>query len=719
MSANGSSGGSGNGGPITFGGTSTTIPTTLKSTLTANGGGSGTGNGGTITLSPTSNVTLGSNAGEFLLSATGGSTSGNGGTITVQPFSGNITVDDTATPISVAVPGTTGNGGTITLSSTNLTFNGTASQLTANGGTTSGNGGTISLTASGSVLTIGTGSTGNVQLYAKAPGNGNGGTINVTDYAGITVNSADLSVLAGTAGNGNGGTIALTGGPATLTGSFNANGAGNGNGGTINFQVGYFTFNGTQSFTANSLGTGKGGNITLNSTYSGQTSTLTLGANTTLQATSTSGNGGTINITAASQPIAITGDGITVTAGGNGNGGTITINATDNSLILNGILSANGTGSGNGGNITLNTPAAYPIDLTSLSITTEGGDTGGGGNVTISNADEFDWNADVDVNPYDENVPAIARPIAPSTTGSKVSFKPAVITFQAVPGGTKTSHGITCQQFLVSGTTWPTAYWNCVHPTNQGTDTYPVLMAATLPNSIQTAFLQAPQVVLMVQTDADAFATFWSIKTGIPGGLGNGGWTLPSFSTGGPVASTPFENANNYAGVYTNFNQTQIQEATAHELGHAEDDISGMLSGTTPYKIYISNDYAYLMNAGAPCTAAGTGPFNNVIDSSTNAQFCNGGTLVNGQAGGKYAGLNNVQIANASLPGFFPPLPGPYPEIFAESFAYQSWLVPQKINSYFVQTMDGLVHNGYFACAQYEASQLLGGNLPPPSYCNN
>src|ERR1700733_10506868 len=164
--------------------TTTTIPTTLKSTFTANGGGSGTGNGGTIVLDPYSNIKLGNNAGEFAVSATSGSTGGNGGSITVEPFGGSITVDNTASPLSVAVLGTTGNGGSITLETfySSLAFNGTASQLTANGGTTSGNGGSITLAASVATLTIGTGSAGNVQLFAKAPGNGNGGSISITDY---------------------------------------------------------------------------------------------------------------------------------------------------------------------------------------------------------------------------------------------------------------------------------------------------------------------------------------------------------------------------------------------------------------------------------------------------------------------------------------------------------------------------------------------------------
>ena len=387
MSANGSSGGAGNGGPLSFQGSSTTVPAGLKSTITANGGGSGTGNGGAITMYPVSNITLGNNAGQFAVAATSGSTGGNGGSISIEPFGSTLTVANTATPISVSVLGATGNGGSITLEANTLTFNGTSSQLTANAGSTSGNGGSITLSASSTALTIGTGSSGNVQLYAKAPGNGNGGSISVTDYTGITVNSADLSVLAGTTGNGNGGTIALTGGPANLTGSFNANSSGNGTGGTINFQNGYFTFNGTQSLTASGMGTGQGGTITLNQTYSGEASPLTLGANTTLIANSASGPGGTINITSASQPIAITGSGIFVaaaTTSGSGAGGTINVTATSNTITVTGTLNANGSGTGLGGQITLTGNSTYSILLNNATISASAASNGNGSGNVIS-----------------------------------------------------------------------------------------------------------------------------------------------------------------------------------------------------------------------------------------------------------------------------------------------------------------------------------------------
>jgi hypothetical protein len=638
MTANGASGGSGNGGPIYFGGTATTIPGSLKSTLTANAGGAGTGNGGTVTLSPTSSVTLGNNAGEFALSATGGSTGGNGGTITVQPYSGTLTVDNTATPISVAVPGTTGNGGTITLSATNLTFNGTASQLTANGGSTFGNGGTISLSAYGSsVLTIGTGSAGNVQLYAKAPGSGNGGTINITDYDGITVNSADLSVSAGPTGNGNGGTIALTGGPTNLTGSFNANGVGNGNGGSIDFNAGYFTFNGTQSFTANSLGTGKGGNVTLNSTYTGETSQLILGGNTTLQATSVSGNGGTITITAASQPI-LTGSGISVATGtgGNGNGGTIAITGSANTIDATAELDAEGYGSGNGGTITLTsngTGSAGNISVQdALNVQANGTGNGGtisvisgsgsvtvgttgfmasgsgdgnGGNVTINSA------TPVDLSGAFVNAPAGGggtgagghfTALKSSGAGGTVTLNVnAVVQVEAgsaspvtVQDGTISLNGVSCGQWKAGtgngNTTWPFSYWDCANSTPSSHDTLVAPAVTGLPASFKTT-LGAHNVATYILTNDANYNSFFSPTTPLT--------TAISISDISINVAAVFETQGVDQSSYLRGNMM-------HELGHFLDNYNSPTASGTPAFVSAVTSARNAMTGTWPATPSPT-----------------------------------------------------------------------------------------------------------------
>jgi hypothetical protein len=766
MSANGSSGGSGNGGYVTFDAiTTTTIPTTLKSTFTANGGGSGTGNGGTIVLDPYSNIKLGNNAGEFAVSATSGSTGGNGGSITVEPFGGSITVDNTASPLSVAVLGTTGNGGSITLETfySSLTFNGTASQLTANGGTTSGNGGSITLAASVAALTIGTGSAGNVQLFAKAPGNGNGGSISITDYYGITVNSADLSVLAGPTGNGNGGTIALTGGQATLTGSFNANGAGNGNGGTINFQVGSFTFNSTQSFTANSLGTGAGGNITLNSTYAGQTSPLTLGANTTLQATSTSGNGGTIGITAASQPIAITGAGVKVTAGSNGTGGTINVTATANTITVAGTLAADGRGSGSAGVISLIAGStsgtmtldnatisasgdtagngngnqitiqnAGPISVNSTTFDAKGGGTGNGGNVNITITGTNTAPANVAVANFNVN----ADP-AQSGMGGKIAVNKAtglnantpidITTNFHVDAGQSAGASIfdgsvalntdangdpiVCQQFKNTVTTWPASYWYCG---SRPTESLEVLSTYQhLSSSAITALNAINPYVLTFYDVAAADAFLVTSELGESGSSGNNvaGWynytenriivlEAVTYAGGGEIIKS----------------DASIAETARHEAGHVTDIAWGAVAGRAyvsviggtqqqSYNGFVTHDFRNLTYQAPAYTtllpACGAGAiFQGETDPRFQTPIC--------PLQGDLVGLNNQQILQ-KIQAYFTTLNGQnWFETWAQEFSVFTGAAGNASVDYYFQN--------YFPCTKIYVQSLYNtGELAPLS----
>ena len=762
MSANGSSGGAGNGGPVYFQGSSTTVPAGLKSTITANGGGSGTGSGGTITMYPVSNITLGNNAGQFAVSATSGSTGGNGGSISIEPFSSTLTVNNTATPISVAVLGATGNGGSITLQASTITFNGTSSQLTANGGSTSGNGGSITLNASTTALTIGTGSSGNVQLYAKAPGNGNGGSISVTDYTGITVNSADLSVLAGTTGNGNGGSIAFTGGPATLTGSFSANGSGNGNGGTLNFQNGYFTFNGTQSFTANSSGTGQGGTITFNSTYN-ESSTLTLGANTTLQANSTSGNAGTITITSAYQPVDIdggTGDSITVNAGGNGNGGTFSVTATQ--ITLSGEIEANGQGSGSGGTITLDVTGTTPLDLTEgQQIMAVGGDTGDGGQVILPNVAEFAFGEVVDVDADDGDFAANINPRRAHVTVPGDGIHPDV-TFQAQGGIFHYNNTVVeCQQYKVIGgvNSQPAFFYDCADPLNLSPlDSAP---ATWIANSA------------LLGTNSTAFNKIFPTYTTPQGAIGSttnlyivqniGEWATmrglgANYFTAGAGANTRYHpDANNpninwfdigiaeeYTPPYDKGNPLaistlQITANTAHELGHVLDgpnhtySAAGTFTGT-----YLNDDQNNLIadtGSGAqdkgalnqvPCTITPTdkaafdgqtGAAGSVMNDIAGAAICNEAT---GQLAPPSTGNTNLLVAQNAATGIYGAT-NPNSEIFAESFGwavYGSTLSNPQYGNYFQMTFDGMLTNGYYGCALAWANYALTGVNTVPAYCH-
>jgi hypothetical protein len=134
----------------------------------------------------------------------------------------------------------------------------------------------------------------------------------------------------------------------------------------------------------------------------------------------------------------------------------------------------------------------------------------------------------------------------------------------------------------------------------------------------------------------------------------------------------------------------QLEEVTSHELGHAIDDsggIAGVTSGSTQYGTAITDDQNFLNNAGTPCQADGAGPFNGLVDPSTNAQFCsNGGTgSVLNNPNGIYNGKTNSQIAAISQNGIL----GKNSEMYVQAFAYQSVAFGLSPN-FAYRTADGL-----------------------------
>ncbi len=152
----------------------------------------------------------------------------------------------------------------------------------------------------------------------------------------------------------------------------------------------------------------------------------------------------------------------------------------------------------------------------------------------------------------------------------------------------------------------------------------------------------------------------------------------------------------------------QLEEATIHEYGHAIDftgAVGGETSGSLAYTSAISDDKSFLDNAGQPCQAAGTGPFNGVVDYQTGLQFCSGGTLNN--PGGIYTGKTNSQIAAISQPGIL----GSQPETYAQVFAYEAYVnkfLANKTGFVLTEVANGLLQKGYYDCAQVVGAQAAG-----------
>jgi hypothetical protein len=282
-----------------------------------------------------------------------------------------------------------------------LTFTGNYVTLSADSGTTAGNGGIIKIITAVTPVAIGTESDGEITLTADSSGEGNGGTILVSSPAGITADSASISVVA--MGSGTGGIISLDAGNSdlSLSGSLNASGGtgdddddeSGGSGGSISLSGANIALpDGINSILfADGNGTGKGGDISLTTT-TGDITVGTGAGNFLFEAKSNgSGDGGTVTVNSAGNAT-VDGDFIDVSAGSNGNGGEITVASGLSDIIsASGTLDTSGDGSGSGGNITLN--SAGILDLSNATLRSNGGvDSGDAGKIFLTYASAGDLN---------------------------------------------------------------------------------------------------------------------------------------------------------------------------------------------------------------------------------------------------------------------------------------------------------------------------------------
>jgi hypothetical protein len=267
---------------------------------------------------------------------------------------------------------TTSTTGTTVLANNTITMNVNNGNLVDNGvfhsTTATGAAGTINVLSTG---TLGLQGVGNVTVDPTAVGGGAGGTINVTAASTLSVSGGNLTANAIT--NGNGGKITVQATSVSVSGAtpltMEANAAGTGNGGTIGFTT-----------------TGATGDITVGSTAGG----LIFEA----EGGTTSGNGGTVNVSAGRNLDFASGGGgsINVTPQSlTGNGGTVTLTASTaaaGTLTLNPPVNANGPtgGTGNGGKITVTDNSTNLLQIPAGVLSANSGTVGGiGGQVSVTN----------------------------------------------------------------------------------------------------------------------------------------------------------------------------------------------------------------------------------------------------------------------------------------------------------------------------------------------
>ena len=405
LDASGPASGNGDAGKITLGIDKTVRSALGKVVMRANGHGNG--KGGQISFNPGAvDIKVGGSNEEYSFSAKGGDTDGDGGKIDIQGYSSSVSVKgatSTATVLDVSVPGSTGNGGEINIVAygiSGLSFDATApSYLKADGGTSDGDGGKITILTTNVPLTIG-GTNGSVALSAMAKGgDGAGGTLDVTSWAGITADTLDVDVTAD--GEGNGGTVKLNAGYSGFTlngGEINTDGGSSGgSGGVIRLEAGEITLPALENtlLSANGKNTGNGGKIEVITHWA----SVNFGSgNEALNVEAKAGEGMSARIGFATgsskggelkiiQALSFNVDttGIFVHSGDNGDGGEIRITCEE-TISCNSPLSAYGSGTGKGGTIDLQ--AKFVNFGLTASMDARGGEGGDGGTISILGAVE-------------------------------------------------------------------------------------------------------------------------------------------------------------------------------------------------------------------------------------------------------------------------------------------------------------------------------------------
>lgn len=561
---------------------------TGKVTIKADGADGG--NGGQIVFNPgTTDVKVGTGNEEFSFSAKGGTNDGDGGTVQLMGWSSSIEVRDagqTSTSVDVSAPGSAGDGGEIDIvayGSNGLSFDGTASFLKADSGSSSGNGGRITVLCSNAPLTIDTGTAGAVSLSAISNGDGDGGTIDISSWAGITAESAHVKATAN--GNGTGGNILLNAGYSTFTfngGDLHADGGNTGgDGGLIHLEGGELVLPAADNtiLTANALGDGNGGTIEIVSRWG----TINMGADNEelqIEANATgAGNGGVFVLQSDSAYNQVTIDAayISVLAGTNGIGGTVEI-ASSNNVEIDGALVANADGSGQGGIVTIE--AIVLVLGEDAEISANGGESDGeGGKIELITEDEIDFSEFTD-----EIITAFGTGTG---AGGEVKIEKSVdldlhkvvnanagedahtTCFTAcVKGALVSNNGVVCREWQTGSASFPRRYWSSLNTDLEGSEGAIATAASKLHNTMK-GILLGLNTEIYAMLDIAEFRKFHGFGpvdgSGQPVNTGVAGWSEESRRISGAFKMIRFSSGDENQSAY-------LTGTIIHELGHQLDN---------------------------------------------------------------------------------------------------------------------------------------------------
>ncbi len=149
-------------------------------------------------------------------------------------------------------------------------------------------------------------------------------------------------------------------------------------------------------------------------------------------------------------------------------------------------------------------------------------------------------------------------------------------------------NGVTCQQWK-TGYDWPASYWDCVSPSSPTSlDQVPAALATSLVSVLKSQLATNPTYLYVFTNTAQA-RTFQSLSTS----------ECPDDASG--CTAVYVNDQNIYVRVAeqpegSTVTSMQLNEITAHELGHATDFTYGLdvQSGSSTYNEFATNDFLHL-----------------------------------------------------------------------------------------------------------------------------
>ena len=366
--------GTGNAGQI-----SVSTPTLTMADGTISVATSGSGSAGSIFLNGN---TLSLTGGAQVVSSTTGA--GQGGSVTVSA-PGSLSVSGSGTAVSglFSTAESTGSAGQIAVTTPALTMGdgGTISVATSN----IGNAGSISLNVSNFTQT------GGSRVESSTSGAGTGGTLGLTAGELVSISGAGSGLFSTASSTGNAGqiTVAAPGSTPvpTLTmadgGKISVATSGGGSAGSISLNANTFGLTGGAQVVSSTTGAGQGGSVTVSAPGSLSISGSGTAASGLFSTAESTGSAGQIAVTTPTLTMGESGT-ISVATEGSGNAGNVSLNVSNFTQTGGSRVESSTSGAGAGGTLGLTGSEFVSISGTGSGLFSTASSTGNAGQITVA-----------------------------------------------------------------------------------------------------------------------------------------------------------------------------------------------------------------------------------------------------------------------------------------------------------------------------------------------